>query len=356
MKFRNLIIFAAVALLAIAAQAATIVVPAAGTGPGANESSWESELTLHTAGPRAVTLSIEYHQGTSVLGPAEVTLQARETLSISDIVRTRFGVESGTGALVINVADRDAQSVAVTSRTTNVSPAGEFGQDVAATDAADALRPGDIAALPGPSSVTTNRFNFGIYAVEASDVTWQVIRANGTIAASKDITYSAGQHAQYNGGIPLFLGVEPMANDTVHARVTSGRAIFYGSIINALGDPTFVPGVRTRADIAIHFAGVDIDEDGTLDLADADGDGVLDAAIQIPTSLYPVHFRVVATGEFGEDVDFEIVSTPAPADLLNGSTIRVAAGGDVKGKPGTIVVKATSDGSVRLLNIPVLFV
>lgn len=355
MKLRNLITIAAVALLAIAANAATIVVPAAGTGPGANESTWQSELTLHTAGPRAVTLSVEYHQGMSVFGPVEVTLQARETLSIADVVRTRFGVEAGSGAIVINVADRDAKSVAVTSRTTNVSAIGELGQDVAATDTANALRPGDIAALPGPSSVAVNRFNFGIYAVEGSDVTWRVVRANGTIAASKDVAYAAGEHAQYNSGIATLLGVEAMANDTVHAVVTSGRAVFYGSIINALGDPTFVPGVRTRADIAIHFAGVDIDEDGTVDIADSNGDGVLDAAIQIPTSLYPVHFRVVATGEFGELVDFEIVSTPAPADLLNGRVVRVAAGGDVKGKSGTIVIRATSDGSAQLLTIPVLF-
>lgn len=356
MKLRNLITAAAIALLAAAAHAATIVVPAAGAGPGLNGSQWQSELTLHNAAPRPVTLSIAFHQGTSFLGAVEVALQARETLSIADIVRTRFGVEAGTGALTIDVADRDARSVAVTSRTFNVSPEGEFGQDVAATDATNALRVGDVAALSGPSAVATNRFNFGIFALEAANVTWEVVRANGVSAASKEATYAAREHAQYNGGIHAFLGVEPMDNDTVHARVTEGRAVFYGSIVNATGDPSFVPGVRTRADIMINFAGVDLDEDGTVDIADADGDGVLDAPVHITTSLFPAYFRIVASGEFGESVDFEVASSPTPAHLLDTrGTLRVAAGGNVKGSRGEIVIKATSDGSVAFLTIPVLF-
>ena len=134
MKFRNVIIAAAVAALPLAAQAATLIVPAAGTGPGANASQWQSELTVHTAAPRSTTLSVSFHQGTNVLGPVEVVLQARETLSIADIAHTKFGLASGTGALVIEVADRDAKSLAVTSRTFNVSPTGEFGQDTQGQD------------------------------------------------------------------------------------------------------------------------------------------------------------------------------------------------------------------------------
>jgi len=56
MKFRNLILAAAVAVLPLAAQAVTIIVPAAGTGPGANNSQRQSELTLQTAGPREMTV------------------------------------------------------------------------------------------------------------------------------------------------------------------------------------------------------------------------------------------------------------------------------------------------------------
>ena len=356
MKFRNVIIAAAVAALPLAAQAATLVVPAAGTGPGANASQWQSELTLHSAAPRPMTLSVSFHQGTDVLGPVEIALEARETVSIADIAHTKFGLASGTGALVIEVADRDAKSLAVTSRTFNVSATGEFGQDIPSIDASAALRVGDIAALSGPANIATNRFNFGIYATEATSVEWQVVRANGTVAVSKTITYPAGKHAQYNSGIELLLGATAQDNDTVHARINSGRAIFYGSIINATGDPTFIPGIRTREDILIQFTGVDLDENGSIDLRDNDGDGVLDTPVEILRSVFGNYFKVVAKGEFGENVTLEIVSSPVYAQLLDANgTLTVVAGAGTTATSGQIVLKATSENSTQLITIPVVF-
>lgn len=354
MKFRNLISAAAIALLPFAAQAATLIVPAAGTGPGANNSQWQSELTLHTAAPRAVTLSVAYHQGSTVLGPVEVTLQARQTLSISDVVRTKFGVTGGTGALVINVSDRDARTLAVTSRTFNVSPKGEFGQDIPALAATSANIAGDVAAIPGPSDAV-NRFNAGVYAVEAAKIRWDVLRADGTVAATKEVSLAAGEHAQYNGVIE-FIGAEKKANDTVHAALLSGKAIFYGSIVNTTDDPTFVPAMRTREDILINFAGVDVDGNGVADLIDGDGDGVLDTPLQIIASSFPSTIRLVAQGEFGETVTFEVVSSPAHIDLLDArGTMRVIAFGDTKGTTGTIVIRATTGNSSALLTLPVQF-
>lgn len=356
MNFRNLIAAAAIAATPLAAQAATLVIPAAGTGPGANNSQWQSELTLHTAAPRAVQLTLTFHQAKSVFGPVTVALQPRETLSISDVVKAKFGIESGSGALVIDIADRDARSLAVTSRTVNISPTGEFGQDIPAIDATAANRLGEIAALTGPSSVAKTRFNFGVYATEAARVQWQLLRADGTLAGSTEALYAAGEHVQYNGGVTSLLNLAPQDNDTVYARVLSGRAIFYGSAINATGDPAFVPGVKTRDDIRINFAGVDLDENGTIDIADADGDGVLDGTIEVATSFgFPNYFNVIATGEFGEAVTLEVVSTPTETALLDTNTLRVAGAGDVKGSTGEILVRATSGTSSSILTIPVRF-
>ena len=354
MKFRNLIIAAAVSLLPLAAQAATIIVPAAGTGPGANNSQWQSELTLHTAAPRAVVFSIEFHQGKTVHGPVEVTLQARQTLSIADVVRTKFGITGGTGALVINLSDRDAKTVAVTSRTFNVSADGEFGQDIPAYTLSSANVAGDIAAIPGPS-VAVNRFNAGVYAIEAAKVQWEVLRADGTIAATKEISLAAGEHAQYNAAIE-FIGAEKKANDTLHATLLEGKAIFYGSIVNTTDDPTFVPAMRTRNDIVINFLGVDLDENGTVDVADANGDGVLDTPLVFLASSFPDTLRIVAQGEFGETLTFEVLSSPAQIDLLDANgTMRVIAFGNTKGTSGQILIRATSGTSSAILTLPADF-
>lgn len=361
MKFRTLIATTALALLATVAStgvnAATIVVPAAGTGPGANNSQWQSELTLHNAAPRAATVTITFHQGKDVRGPFSLTLQPRTTTSIDDIVRTRFGVAGGTGALVIEADDRSARSLAITSRTFNTSDNGEFGQDIPAVDVANAARAGDLAALPGPSDESNNRFNFGIYAVDATTVEWELVRADGSVAATKSVSYAAGEHAQYGFGISTLLGAAPADNDTVRARIAAGKAIFYGSIVNATGDPTFVPGVRTRDDVVINFVGVDIDEDGDVDIRDANQDGVLDAPVEILTSLFADHFRVVATGEFGETLAYEIVSSPATAaEVIDArGTVRVIAAGDLKGRRGELQVRIRTGDTASIVTIPVVF-
>lgn len=355
MNHRILITLAALALITLPAAAATIIVPAAGTGAGYDGSYWQSELTLHTAGPRPVGLSLTFHQGTTVLGPVTVNLQARETLSIADVARTQFGIGGGSGAIVIEASDRDLRTLAVTSRTSNVNALGEFGQDIPSALSGDALRAGDIAALPAASSIDGTRFNFGIFATEASTVTWQVLRADGTVAATREMRYAAGEHVQYNNGITTLLGVTPQANDTVHARVVSGRIFAFGSIVNSIGDPTFVPGVRTRDDITIVFAGIDLDENGTVDILDEDQDGVLDAAVPVTRSLYPNYFRVVTSGEFGEKITLELVSAPMFADFLDDNgTLRVIANGGNRDN-GEIVLRATSGDSSSLITIPVTF-
>jgi hypothetical protein len=354
MKFRNIITTAAMALLPVVGSAATLVVPAAGTGPGANNSQWQSELTIHNVKPLTIVLTATFHQGTTVFPPVALTLGAKETISQADVARA-LGATNGSGAIVIEVDDRYARAIAVTSRTFNTSSEGEFGQDIPSVRTDDAARPGDLVIINGPSAAGDNRFNFGLYAVEATNVTWEVVRADGSTATIKEVAYAAGQHVLYGSGIPTFLGITPAANDTVRARVGTGKAIFFGSIVNATGDPTFVPGVRTRDDILINFAGVDLDEDGTIDIADANQDGVLDAPIDIFTSLFPAYFRLVAAGEFGEQVAYDIASSPVKTDLLapNG-TLRVIASGDKKNTTGEIVVKVTLDTST-FVTIPVRF-
>ena len=355
MKFRTILTAAAVALLSVAASAATIVIPGAGTGPGANNSQWQSELTLHSAAPRPLTLSVFFHQGKTVLGPVSVDLDARETVSIADIVKTKFGLSAGSGALVIEVADRDLRHVAASSRTFNISPDGEFGQDVPALKADDAALAGDIAALSGPSSIATTRFNFGLYAVEATTVKWELLRADGTLAGSANATYAAGEHVQYNFGVSTVFGVQPQNNDTVYARILTGSAMLFGSAINETGDPTYVHSARTRDDIFIEF-GVDRDENGTIDISDANGDGVLDGTIEVFTGAFPNFFRIIAEGEFGEAVQLELISATSDSAFVDTrGTLRTAAFDGLKGKTGTIVVRATALGTSTVLTIPVKY-
>ncbi|HET7436459.1 MAG TPA: hypothetical protein VFN10_17240 [Thermoanaerobaculia bacterium] len=356
MKLKNTILATSIALLPFAASAATFVIPAAGTGAGANNSQWQSELTLHNTSSRAITTTIVYHQGDSASAPVAVTLAPRQTKSIADVVRTTFGLQSGSGALTIEVPDSDANRIAIGSRTFNASAEGEFGQDIPATNVTEASSAGDIIYLAAPSSAAKYRYNFGVYAITATTVQWQLVRADGTVAATKDVTYKAGEQQQYNNGIVTLLGSTAADNDSLHAVVSAGKAIFYGSSINnQTGDPTFVPSVRTREEIRINFNGVDLDENGSIELTDANRDGVLDAPVEVITSLYPSFFKLVATGEFGEAVTYELVSSDGSAVVFPDGTVQLAAAGDLKESMGELRVRATANGSSTILVIPIKF-
>jgi hypothetical protein len=356
MQIRNIITAASLALLPLAASAASLIIPAAGTGPGANGSQWQSEVTLHTVSATPVQAALIFHDENGATAPANIGIPARGTLSIADVVKSRFGRDVATGAIEVVVADDELAHLAVSSRTFNSSSAGEFGQDIPAVKLADAAIAGDVAVLSAPSSAASNRFNFGLYSVTDATVTWSLLRADGTVAATKDAAYTGGRQKQYNNGVASLFGAEAKNDDTVHATVTKGSAIFYGSAVNnATGDPTFVPGIRTREEIRINFAGIDLDENGTVDVKDANHDGLLDSPIDVfTTSGFPNYFRIVAAGEHGEAATFAIVDATADANFIdNNGTIAWAPQHAVRGEAGSLAVRITAGGSSAVVTIPV---
>src|SRR6185369_4262233 len=232
MNLKSIITAASLALLPLTAGAASFIIPAAGTGPGANGSQWQSEVTLHNVGSAATTATLTFHDAAGASDSVAVALPAHATTSIADVVKNKFGRTSATGAIEVAIPDADFARVAVTSRTFNTSASGEFGQDIPAVKATDAAAVGDLAILTAPSAADAYRFNFGLYAVTDANVTWQLVRADGTIAAQKDLSYTAGTQFQYAGGVTSLLGAEAKNDDVVQANVTKGSAIFYGSAVN----------------------------------------------------------------------------------------------------------------------------
>jgi hypothetical protein len=351
MKLTGILAAILTTLLPLAAGATTLVIPASGTGPGANDSHWQTELTLHNLSASAITATLTFHDVLGSAGASNVTVAARATVAIADVVASRFGRGAATGAIEVTFDGAFAQKLTVSSRTFNKSASGEFGQDIPAVDQSSIPDAGSVAVLSGPSSATDARFNFGVYADSASTIQWDLVRADGSIAASKEISYAAGTQAQYNFGVSTLFNAASQDNDTVHATVTKGRAIAYGSVINnASGDPTYVPAILARADSRINF-GIAFGDSTTINLADANHDGVLDRTIDIPTNSWPLSFRLVVNS-----------AAPATFELLNGPPqLRFydARGGltwwpdaATSGTTLNLKVRVTADGATEIITIP----
>jgi len=342
----------AFALLPLTAGAANIIIPAAGTGPGANGSQWSSELIIHNTSSFTTTIDLVYHDSKGASNPQSYVIGPHTTITSADVVRNVFGLTSGTGAIEVFADDAITSRLAITSRTFNTAPNGSiFGQDIPAVNASDAAGIGDLSVLPGPGFASEFRFNFGAYAVTDATIQWQLVRRDGTVAATKSVDYKGGTQFQYNNGIVGLLGSTAADNDVIYATVTKGKAIVYGSSVNnASGDPTYVPGIRTRADSHIAF-GVDANEDGTLDIRDANSDGVLDEPVNLFTIGFPNYFRLVFPGH--DNVKVELAE-PAPNVLLldDKGTIEWAPSVDQRGSTQNLRLKVTVNGVTEIITIP----
>lgn len=347
-----LVAFAPVALFA----SADLIIPVTGTVPGAQGSLWTGGLTLHNASLTPAPIRLELYGGDGLTATAEMTLPPRTTRSMENVVSEAFGLDTAAGALVIDLGDDHVGRVAATSRITNRSEGGEFGQDVAVVRAAETLHSGATAAIAGPPSVTSARFNFGIFAVDPSTVLWRLLRADGTVAAEIEKTYEQRSHAQYNEGVSTLFGVIPEDDDMVHARIVSGEAVAYGSIVaSSTGDPTFVPGFAVRENFAIEFLGVDLDENGTVDIFDADKDGRLDAPIGLYAGFLPNYFRVVATPPSGATIQYTLLEGPRDTAFVDDQgTLLSYPGVEYKGRESVILIRASDGFATADFVIPVV--
>jgi hypothetical protein len=353
MKITRILSAVFATLLPLAAGATTLVIPASGTGPGANDSHWQTELTLHNTSASTINATLTFHDVLGSAGTSTVTLAPRATVAIADVVATRFGRTAATGAIDITFDSAFAQKLTVASRTFNKSTAGEFGQDIPAVDLTNVPATGNVVVLSGPSSATDARFNFGIYATASSTVKWDLVRADGSLAATKELSYAPGTQVQYNSGVSSLFNAAPQDNDTIHATVTSGRALPYGSVVNnASGDPTYVPAVLARADLRINFLGVEFGNFGKIDIADADHDGVLDRAVDIQTSTFPIGFRVIVSS--ATPATFELIDAPSGARLSDANgTIFWMPDARFAGTSTSLRLRVTADGTTEIITIPV---
>lgn len=349
-----LLLLAPAALLAVDAD---LIVPVTGTTPGAMGSSWQGELALHNSGKQVATIHLTLYGAAGQIEVRNVVLQPGATMSFDNVVSDLFALTNATGALAINYDDAANGTIAVTSRVLNHTASGEFGQDVPAIAAADTVRAGSTGVILGPPDVATSRFNFGIFTVDASTIEWRLLRADGSLAATVTKEYEAGRHEQYNAGVAALFNAAPENDDTIHARVVSGNAVVYGSIVaNSTGDPTFVPGFKVRELFAITLLGVDVDENGSVDILDADNDGTLDAPVILYSGFLPNYFRVVTKAPEGSTVALSIVEAPRDTEVIDNDngTILSYPGVQYKGTTSRIVVRASDSFATADLVIPVI--
>lgn len=357
MKIQRILAATLVALAPLAASAASFIIPIAGSTRGANDSRWQTELVLHSSSSTTIHARLLFHDRTGTTATAEVDVAPRATLSIADVVNSRFGLENVTGAIELQVDDRAARKLVITSRTFSRSERGDLGESIPAVRADNASKPGASLVIAAPSSASDFRLNVGLYAVSNASVRWDLVRADGSTASSRTLQYIAGTQTQYNPSSQALFDTPSEDNDSVIVSILSGSIVAYGSsVANATGDPTYIPAIATDSDINIPFLGIESGLTSGVSIADADHDGVLDRELPLHSGPWPNSFRILIGNTGSDTPHFELVDPSSEVTLVGDSGyVLWSPQGKSYGSTGSLRVRVTIGSTVEIITIPVRF-
>jgi len=197
-------------------------------GAGDPPTSWRSDLTLHNPMESELTVGAMFFQSGRVAQwdgtyTVTLTLQARETRTVEDVVATLFGITTNSkGSLLLECDDSifpsnpDGAVMLATTRTYNVgSEIGTFGTAVPTVQFSDAFLNGGQSAslITGVNNDGNFRSNLGIinfsFAEVPITVHYRFLDENGTEIASgsKDLdAFDMNQWSFKKLGVPSVIG------------------------------------------------------------------------------------------------------------------------------------------------------
>lgn len=218
-----------------------VFVPVVARTAGASGSDWQTDLVINNVSDRnrLARILITWN-GTGGMISGSAVLDPNETLTIRDVVKNMFGLESGVGIIRVTTT---LPETAVTARAKIVnrgSAHGEYGQAVPGVPTDALMRKHYLAGLSG---VDGHRTNVGIanpWNVDAK-VTLALYEASGNSRQSFTTIVPAHSVRQWND-IFYELGAEPL--DGAMVRVTADFGVYaYASVVdNQSGDAIFIPG------------------------------------------------------------------------------------------------------------------
>ena len=239
------------------------------SGAGDPPTSWRSDLTVHNVMDAALTVGVLYFESGNVTEPGTymltLTLDARETRTVEDIVATLFGITNNSkGSLLLQCDDSmfplnpDGSVMLATTRTYNVgSEVGTFGTAVPTVQFSDAFLNGgqSISLITGVNNDENFRSNLGIvnFSTAAVPITvhYQFLDQNGSpipgASGSKDLdAFDMNQWSFKKLGVPsviegpltveLWLDPEDIPGD--QCEIDDDAVLFVAYATKVDGNPT----------------------------------------------------------------------------------------------------------------------
>ncbi|HKN58999.1 MAG TPA: hypothetical protein VJV97_09110, partial [Gemmatimonadaceae bacterium] len=207
--------------------------------------AWQTDVDAFNPGTTAQSATLTFFPLGNSGSPqtAAVTINPGEVKRLENVLQSVFGVSNTGGA--IHVTTTTPSPLVITSRTSNVTAIGSFGQFAPAFTAADAVGKNDRALqiLQAEDSVRY-RTQVGIAEVTGNPATVevQVFLPDSKVSPSTQIPLPANGFIQ----VPVIqsLGLTNIYNARISLRVVGGdgKVSAYGSVIDQVtSDPAYVP-------------------------------------------------------------------------------------------------------------------
>lgn len=223
-----------------------LMIPVVARQSGVGGTRWRSSLQLVNLGSAAATLDLRLRPRQGAPFPpaaASTTLDPGRALALEDVVGELFGLDRAVGSLEISLPGGEAPIIA-TSRTSNATPDGSYGQGVPA-----------VVAGVGPRAVITHvdgaglqRTNLGVCEVAGlgARVRITLLDGHGRPLGQPLILEPGPFELVQVDDVFAAAGAPPTANCRVELEQVSGAGeiVAYASVVDGVtGDAIFVPAV-----------------------------------------------------------------------------------------------------------------
>lgn len=225
--------------------AGEIWISASAHAAGALDTNWRTDVSILNNGLEEANVSVYFlKSGTDKSSenlsrdPINLKIAPKNQLKIDDILKEKFGIDQGSGALLFS-SEKD---ISIVSRTYNLLPTEEYGQFIPGADISNAK---SIQKLPGATSSSSFRSNLGILNPSKNQTiqaNLKFLDKNGNLIKETNLSIDPWVHIQFND-LFSFFGITPQEDVTI--LINSNVPIFcYLSIIdNQSSDPIFIPGL-----------------------------------------------------------------------------------------------------------------
>jgi subtilisin family serine protease len=232
-----------------APQASNQMVPIVAKVPGANSTSWVSDVRVLNTTSVVVPLQVVLTTAGGDEASIERSVAAGTSLALDDVVGDAFGRDSGSGSL--RVIGRDGETgLIVTSRTYNLAASGTFGQFIPAV--IEGFSADDGPVLMHLDASEAFRTNIGVCEVAGGTATVRYVLKNaaGSTLGIGDLEVGPYEVVQVND-VFAEVGAAAEGNARVDLFVEGGDGAItaYGSVVdNISGDAIFVPAANLQTD------------------------------------------------------------------------------------------------------------